>query len=113
MTKTNTVLQAPPFEVELALRHWGSRLRTARLARNLTMEQVAAKLGIGRRVVAAAEAGRPGTAVAVHVGLMWLYGLSSQLHELADPTRDEQAMRLLAQRTHAYPSTKGALDNDF
>lgn len=113
MTKANTAYRAPPLEVELALRQWGSRLRTARLARNLTMDQVAFKLGVGRRVVAAAEAGKPGTAVAVHIGLMWLYGLSSQLHELADPSRDEQTMRGLAHRTHAYPSTRGALDNDF
>lgn len=113
MTKNKVTSHASPLEVESALKQWGSRLRTARLARNLSMAHVAAQLGVGRRVVAAAEAGKPGTAVAVYCGLMWLHGLVAQLNELADPARDELTLRALAQRSRAYPSTKGALDNDF
>lgn len=113
MAKTNVTSHPVPLEVEGALKQWGSRLRTARLARNLSMEHVAAKLGMDRRVVSAAEAGKSGTAVAVYCGLMWLYGLVAQLNELADPGRDELTLRALAKRVRAYPSTKGALDNDF
>lgn len=113
MAKNKVISHASPLEVEAALKQWGSRLRTARLARNLSMDHVATKLGMNRRVVSAAEAGKPGTAVAVYCGLMWLYGLVAQLNELADPARDDLTLRALAQRAHSYPSTKGALDNDF
>jgi transcriptional regulator with XRE-family HTH domain len=113
MSKINAAIQSPPFEVESALKLWGARLRTARLARNLSMEQAAAKLGVGRRVVAAIEAGSPGTAVGAYLGLMWLYGLAPQLRELADPARDELVLRSASQRVRAYPRTGAALDNDF
>ena len=113
MAKINTALRPPPFQVETDLKQWGSRLRTARLVRNLSMDHVAAKLGVNRRVIAAVETGKPGTAAGLYVGVMWLYGLTSQLDELADPARDELALRSLTQRAHAYPTSKGALDNDF
>jgi transcriptional regulator with XRE-family HTH domain len=113
MPKTNAVFQAPPVEVETALKRLGANLRTARLARNLSMDHVAAKLGVGRRVVATAEAGKPGTAIGVYLGLLWVYDLLSQANELADPTRDEAVMRAASARIHAYPAGKGTLDNDF
>jgi transcriptional regulator with XRE-family HTH domain len=113
MSKSNAVFKAPPLEVETALRHLGANLRTARLARNLSMDHVAAKLGVGRRVIAAAEAGKPGTAIGVYLGLLWTYGLLSQTNEMADPARDEAVLRVVREREHAYPTGKGALDNDF
>lgn len=113
MAKTNAVFRAPPFEVETRLKRLGANLRTARLSRNLSMEEAAAKLGVGRRAVAAAEAGKPGTAIGVYLGLLWLYGLLHQVDELADPTRDEVALRTLSTRQRAYPTGKGSLDNDF
>ncbi len=113
MSKSNAITKAPPFEVESALRQLGANLRIARLARNLSMDDVAAKLGVGRRAIAFAEAGKPGTAIGVYFGLMWVYGLLSQVQDLADPARDDQVMRSARERAHAYPSRKGALPNDF
>jgi transcriptional regulator with XRE-family HTH domain len=113
MSKSNAIIKAPPFEVEAALRRLGANLRTARLARNLSIGEVAAKLGVGPRTVRYAEAGKPGTGIGVYLGLMWVYGLLSQAHDLADPARDEEVMRAAHERAHAYPSRKRALDNDF
>ena len=113
MSKQNLLTKAPPFEVEHALKALGANLRTARLARNLSIEQVAAKIGVGYRTVATAEAGKPGTAVGVYFSLLWAYDLLDQAHELADPARDALVQRAARARTHAYPTRKGALDNDF
>jgi transcriptional regulator with XRE-family HTH domain len=113
MSKRNTLQIAPPFEVEAALKRLGANLRTARLARNLSIEAAATKIGVGYRAVATAESGKPGTAAGVYFGLIWAYGLLSQATELADPTRDELVQRAAASRQHAYPTRKGALDNDF
>ena len=113
MAKDNAIIKAPPFEVEAAIRQLGANLRTARLARNLSIADVAAKLGVSPRAVRNAETGKPGTAIGVYLGLMWVYGLISQVQDLADPARDEAVMRAVRERAHAYPTRKGALDNDF
>lgn len=113
MSKRNAIFTAPPLEVETALERLGANLRTARLARNLSMDNVADKLGVGRRAIAAAEAGKPGTAAGLYFGLLWLYGLLSQVHDLADPARDEAVLRAIRDRAHAYPTGKRALDDDF
>jgi transcriptional regulator with XRE-family HTH domain len=113
MSKRNTLATAPPFEVEQALQTLGLNLRTARLARNLSIEQAAAKIGVGYRTVATAEGGKPGTAVGVYLSLLWIYGLIGQVHELADPLRDPLVQRAARTRERAYPTRKGALDNDF
>lgn len=113
MSKRNTLSVAPPFEVQQALRTLGSNLRTARLARNLSIEQAAAKIGVGYRTVATAEAGKPGTAIGVYLSLLWVYGLIGQVTELGDPLRDLVVQRATRTRERAYPTRKGALNNDF
>ena len=45
--------------VETAPREFGGRLRAARLARNITLEAVADKIGTGRRAVMDASRSRP------------------------------------------------------
>lgn len=113
VAKQNQLTNPPPYAVEHALKRLGANLRTARLARNLTIAEAATKIGVGPRAVSAAEAGKPGTAVGAYLGLLWAYGLIGQTAELADPTRDEFVQRAARLRQHAYPSHKGALDNDF
>ena len=74
--KTKTLLMnAPPYEVEQALTRLGNNLRTARLRRNLTIEQVAEKIGAGKRAVMDAEKGKRGTAAGAYMALLWTYGL--------------------------------------
>lgn len=113
MSKRNTLSTAPPFEVEQSIKALGANLRTARLARNLSIETAAAKLGVGYRAVAAAEAGKPTTGIGVYLSLLWAYDLLGQVREIADPARDPQVQRAARARERAYPTDKGALDNDF
>jgi transcriptional regulator with XRE-family HTH domain len=113
MSARNPLLAAPPAQVELALKALGANLRTARLRRNLSIAQVAAKLGVGRRVVADAERGKPSTGIAVYAGLLWAFDLTEQLARLADPESDETG-RLLARRDGRLRAGRaGALDDDF
>jgi transcriptional regulator with XRE-family HTH domain len=113
MSKRNTLTTATPLEVEQALRTLGANLRTARLARNLSIEAAAAKIGVGYRAVATAEAGKPTTASGVYLSLLWAYDLLRQVREVADPARDASVQRVARARQRAYPTNKGALDNDF
>lgn len=113
MSKRNMLSTAIPFEVEQALKALGANLRTARLARNLSIEAVAAKIGVGYRAVATAEAGKATTGIGIYLSLLWTYDLLGQVREVADPARDPLVQRAARERRRAYPTSKGALDNDF
>lgn len=113
MSKLNAITTALPFEVEQTLQALGANLRTARLARNLSIEAAAAKVGVGYRAVATAEAGKATTAIGVYLSLLWAYDLLRQVREIADPVRDSLVQRSARARQRAYPTSKGALDNDF
>jgi transcriptional regulator with XRE-family HTH domain len=105
--------KSTPFEVEIAIKRLGTNLRTARLRRNLTLEEVAQKLGATRQVVARAESGKASTPTAVYVGLLWVYGLLDQFSGIADPAQDQEglALSLAHQRSHARRVEER--DNDF
>ena len=75
MSGRNLLTEAPPYEVEQAIKRLGRDLRTARLRRNLTIEQVANKIGTGPRAVMDAEKGKPTSSIAVYSALLWAYNL--------------------------------------
>lgn len=114
MTARNPLLAAPPYQVETALKKLGADLKTARLRRNLTAEEVAQKVGTSRFTVADAEKGKPSTGVAVYAALLWAYGFIDRLTELADPGKDDEGMRLaLAREPARARHSSGKLSNDF
>src|ERR1700675_414121 len=98
MRARNALLGATPYEVERTLRKLGRDLKTARLRRNLTIEEAAQKIGTSRFAVADAEKGKPSANVAVYAALLWIYGLIDRLAELAAPETDEEGMMLSLHR---------------
>ncbi|HEX8238279.1 MAG TPA: helix-turn-helix domain-containing protein [Allosphingosinicella sp.] len=114
MVALNSLLSAPPYAVEQEIRRLGTDLRTARLRRNLTVKDVAEKLGTGTRAITDAEKGKPTTAIATYVGLLWAYDLLSRLADVADPLHDREGSALDAShgRMRASRGT-GGLSDDF
>jgi len=88
MAARNALLKAVPYQVEQSLKKLGANLKTARLRRNLTIEDVAQKIGTSRFVVADAEKGKPSTGIAIYAALLWVYGLLDPLAQAADPSHD-------------------------
>jgi transcriptional regulator with XRE-family HTH domain len=113
MTAKNPLLEAPPYAVQQALTQLGRDLRTARLRRNLTIEEAAHKIGAGRRAVADAEKGKRSTGIAVYASLLWIFGFLDQLTHAADPDRDEEGLRLASGRERVNARRRKGLDNDF
>jgi transcriptional regulator with XRE-family HTH domain len=114
MARTKSILlSAPPYEVERGLARLGQNLRAARLLRNLTIEEVARKIGTGTRSVMQAERGHPGTAMAVYAALLWVYGLLEPLTELADLQRDPVGRAAAERRQRARKSVDRTLSDDF
>lgn len=113
MSFTNKLLLAPPYLVEQTLKHLGANLRIARLRRNLTIEEVAEKIGTGVRAVRDAEKGKPSTATVIYLALLWAFDLIHQIDELADPTKDEKGQILALARERGRARHKKEADNDF
>jgi transcriptional regulator with XRE-family HTH domain len=113
MSKINTLITAPPYPVDQALKRLGANLRTARLRRNLTIEEVARKIGTGPRPVSDAERGKPSTGVAVYMALLWAYDLLAPMETIADPARDREGVALSSQRERARAPGSQDLDSDF
>ncbi|MEX0960317.1 MAG: helix-turn-helix transcriptional regulator [Burkholderiales bacterium] len=113
MARKNVLTANPPYPVERALRRLGANLRMARLRRNLTIEEVAAKIGTGRRAVLEAEKGKASTSAAVYTALLWAYDLLAPMDTLADPASDSEGLALSAQRERARATKSQELDSDF
>ena len=113
MTARNSLLAAPPHAVETALKRLGTDLRTARTRRNLTVAEVAEKIGTGPRAVIDAEKGKPSSSAVIYVALLWAYDLISQMDSIADPALDERGRRLALSREKKRSRHSKGLSDDF
>lgn len=113
MARKNLLTSAPPYPVEQALKRLGANLRTARLRRNLTIEEAAEKIGTGRRAVIEAEKGKPSTSAAVFIALLWAFDLLAQMQNVADPASDEEGLSRSMSRQRARAREDKGLDSDF
>lgn len=113
MTARNRLLVAPPYPVERTIKKLGANLRTARLRRNLTLQEIAEKIGVERHAVSAAEKGKPSTGIAVYAAMLWALGLIDQLADVADPSRDEEGSALALSRGRMRAGAPKGLDDDF
>ena len=113
MSTRNALTTTPPYPVEQTIRQLGANLRTARLRRNLSIEQVAEKIGAGARAIRAAEQGKVSTGVGVYIALLWTYDLLGPALELADPGKDETGLSYLGEKERQRARNINLLDNDF
>ena len=113
MAARNSLLMAPPYQVEQTLKTFGRNLRTARLRRKQTIEEVAEKIGTGVRAVRDAESGKASTGIAVYTALLWLYDLLQPFEDLANPLKDQEGLARAAGKENVRARKSGGLDNDF
>lgn len=113
MSARNPLLAAPPYPVEQTLQRLGANLRTARVRRNLTLDDIAAKIGVHKRTVADAEKGKPSTGIAVYAAMLWSLDLLDQMADVAAPERDEEGQTLALARERERARPKSGLSNDF
>ena len=101
-----------PREVLKHLEELGRRVRTARVRRRISTEDLAQVCGIGRRTLYRIETGEPGVALGTFLSVLWKLGLLDTVHSVANPDTDDHGKILEAasrpQRVRAPTS-----DNDF
>ncbi len=113
MVAKNLLFEAPPYQVEQALKRLGKNLRVARTRRKLTIAEAAKKIGTGPRAVMDAEKGKPSTTVGVYAALLWAYDLLTPLSDLANPNTDEQGLTLVSIKERSRVRKSKGLDSDF
>ncbi len=115
MTARSRLTDEMPFAVEKSIRDLGANLRTARLRRNLTMDDIALRVGVGRYVIGDAEKGKPTTSIAVYAAMLWVLDMLPQLAEVATPEEDEagNTLSLNAIRKRARAPTSGGMLDDL
>ncbi|WP_208247539.1 helix-turn-helix transcriptional regulator (plasmid) [Rhizobium sp. T1470] len=113
MTRRSTVTMAPPYAVEQSLTTLGANLRTARIRRNMTLQEVADKIGADRHVVSAAEKGKASTSIAVYAAMLWVFGLVDQLFHVGDPETDQEGKSLESARSPKRARQDSALNDNF
>lgn len=111
MAKKSLVL---PQEILDVLTEMGGNLRTARLRRNMTIDEVAGRVGVHRETLALVERGNPNVAVGSYVAALWVYGLLPDAKAFASPENDEAGLALQAadSRARARPGL-GGMSDDF
>jgi transcriptional regulator with XRE-family HTH domain len=110
---SNPLLKAPPYPVAQAVARLGKNLRTARIRRNLTINEVAQKIGTGPRAVMDAEKGMTSSAIGVYAALLWVYDLLDPLNDAANPAKDEQGMTLASAGEKTRVRKSAGLHSDF
>ena len=113
MARVSKIAQAPPHAVAQALARLGRNIRTARLRRKLSHEQLAKRIGISRYVMADIEKGKPTTGIAAYLGALWALGLLTQMNGLADPDRDIEGKTLESARRPKTAPKRNSFDDDF
>ena len=113
MPQKSFLTESPPYAVDETIKKLGRNLRTARLRRNITIEEAADRIGTGVRSVRDAERGKATTAIAVYIALMWLYDVLPGEDSLAGPDSDIEGKRLAMLREPKRAYTGKVIDNDF
>ncbi len=106
--------QALPLEVTETLALLGQRIRTARMRRQISQEELARACRIARRTLFSIEAGTPGIAIGHVYTVLWKLGLIAGTGAVADPDADEHGKILEAARLGKRARRPSdAQDNDF
>jgi len=98
--------------VQKQLKELGEHLRTARVRRHMSTEDLAQACGIGRRTLYRIENGEPGIALGTLMSVLWALGLLDTIRSVANPDTDDHGKILEAA---SRPQRVRALvqDNDF
>ena len=91
----------------------GVRIRSARQARRLRLEDIADNTGLSRKTVEAVERGESSTSLGAYIAVLGCMGLAQELDLLADPGLDREglALHFSVADKRVRPSQKVA--NDF
>lgn len=104
-----------PFEVSETLHILGSRIRTARLRRQMSQDELAAACQLNRRTLYRIEQGAAGMAIGNIYTVLWVLGLLPTVAVVANPDTDEhgKVLERARQAKRVRKPSPQADENDF
>lgn len=102
-----------PLEVRQAAVRLGENLRTARVRRQMTRDELAAAAQVSTRTLYALENGAPGASTGTLLSVLWALGLLDSATAVANPDSDEHGRILEAARRPKRVRSPTSTDNDF
>ncbi|MFN7191267.1 MAG: helix-turn-helix domain-containing protein [Rhodospirillales bacterium] len=113
MPRPNKLSTNTPYAVDSAIKDLGKRLKTARLRRNMSISDLAARMGVDRHLISDAEGGKVMTGIAVYVGMLWVMNLLPQIDRVGSPELDAEGLALSALNDPKRARARQMIDNDF
>lgn len=83
-----------PSGVLRELRRIGDGIKTARLRRGMSQEELATRTNVTFHTIRAIEMGRPSTAIGHYLNALWVLGLIHTISSVADPALDKEGLIL-------------------
>jgi transcriptional regulator with XRE-family HTH domain len=103
-----------PRPVAKELQRIGDGIRTARLRRAMSQEELAERIGVSFHTVRGMENGKLGTAFGTYAHALWVLGLLDTLSSAADPSLDEEGLALEASERRRHGGHRGSgMSNAF
>ena len=102
-----------PENVAAQLRLYGERVRTARVRRRWSKEELASRVGVERRTITRLEEGASGVGLGVFLTALWVLGLWETVQEVAAPEADKAGAFLEKQRQPRHVHQRREKDLDF
>ena len=106
-------LSLMPLELTRQLTSLGQRIRSARQARRLRLEDVAQKTGLSRKTVEAVERGEPSTSLGAYIAVLGCMSLAQEIDLIADPGLDREGLALRFSVAEKRVRLTQKVDNDF
>lgn len=102
-----------PAKVRETVARLGANIAAARINRRWRQKDLAAKLGVDRRVIMRLESGELGVGIGPYVAALWALGLSGDVANLASFERDLEGQTLAAARRGSRVRLETELGDDF
>ncbi len=100
-------------DVERMLALYGERIKTARVRRRWSKEELAVRVGVERRTIMRLESGAPGVGLGVFLTAIWVLGLWDTVQDVAAPESDKVGIFLEKQRCPKHVHAEGRKELDF
>ena len=105
--------EALPSEILSQLRRIGDGIKTARMRRRMTQEELAERVGASWHTIRKIEGGSPVTRIGFYLNALWVLGLFEDVRLLANPERDREGIILEAAARGTRARRHRTLNRDF
>lgn len=108
------IKESLPFEVEQMVKRLGANVRTARLRRRMTQDDLVKAAGVDRKTLYHLENGQPGVSLGRAFSVLWALGLLPTAQYVADPDQDTHGKVLeQARLPQRVREARTQMDNNF